>query len=234
VSESVETEQRALTQKGQATKARITAIAADLIFKDGVAGTSIEDIREAAGVSGSQMTHYFADKHELVREVISYQAESILSAHHAPEFGNLDTFDSLKRWADAAIEQQKRRACIGGCVLGSLVGELAETDPELRGDLANGFARWEALLREGLRLMRERGDLRHDADPDRLALVLLAAHQGGLLLTQTNRDLMPLQAALTSALFYVRSFATDPSLAGTIPARKRRSATGAKPRKKWT
>ncbi|HWB22756.1 MAG TPA: TetR family transcriptional regulator C-terminal domain-containing protein [Gaiellaceae bacterium] len=197
-----------LTPKGQATRERIVRAAADHIFEHGVGGTSIEDVRKAVGVSGSQMTHYFQDKRSLVRAVIAYQAESILEFHRAPELGQLDTFAALETWADMSVAGQMQRNCTGGCILGSLAGELAETDACFRDDLADGFDRWENLLSDGLRTMRDRGDLRPDADPDELALVLLAAHQGGLLLTQTKRDVAPLSAALTGALYYVRSFAT--------------------------
>ena len=44
--------------------------------------------------------------------------------------------------------------------------------------------------------MHARGGLTPDTDPDTLALALLAALQGGLLLTQVKRDTQPLEAAL--------------------------------------
>lgn len=56
--------------------------------------------------------------------------------------------------------------------------------------------------------LRERGELRDDADPDRLALATLAALQGGLLLTQIRRDIAPLQAALDAAIGYIRTLAS--------------------------
>jgi hypothetical protein len=56
--------------------------------------------------------------------------------------------------------------------------------------------------------MRERGELRADADPDRLALATLTALQGGLLLTQTRRDNTPLKTGLDAAIAYIRTFAT--------------------------
>ncbi len=205
--ETVTPEPRRLTAKGQATRERIVNAAAELIFTHGVAGTSIEEIRRAAAVSGSQMTHYFADKHALVRAVIAHQAASILAFHDDPQLGQFDSFAALRRWADLAIERQRRQNCVGGCRFGSLAGELAETDQDLRGELAKGFDRWEALLAGGIRLMRDRGELRPDADPGQLALSLLAAHQGGLLLTQVKRDPAPLEAALAGALDHVRSFA---------------------------
>ena len=41
---------------------------------------------------------------------------------------------------------------------------------------------------------------RHPTDPDTLALALLAALQGGLLLTKIKRDTKPLEAALDAML----------------------------------
>jgi hypothetical protein len=60
--------------------------------------------------------------------------------------------------------------------------------------------------------MRERGELRADADPDRLATALLGALQGGMLLTQTRRDPAPLEATLGAMLGYIESFASDEAM----------------------
>ncbi|MBE7188960.1 MAG: TetR/AcrR family transcriptional regulator, partial [Jatrophihabitans endophyticus] len=51
------------------------------------------------------------------------------------------------------------------------------------------------------------GTLRADADTDRLALALLAALQGGLLLTQTRRTTAPLETALDTTIELIRSYA---------------------------
>ena len=67
-----------ITRKGQATRDRIVAAAAVLVYERGVAGTSTEDVQAAAGVSASQLYHYFADKRSLTRAVIEYQADAIL------------------------------------------------------------------------------------------------------------------------------------------------------------
>ena len=62
-----------LTAKGARTRARIVEEAAALIHERGVAGTTLEDVKVAAEVSGSQMYHYFPDKNDLVQAVIDYQ-----------------------------------------------------------------------------------------------------------------------------------------------------------------
>jgi hypothetical protein len=55
-----------LTRKGQETRQRIVDAAAGLIFRQGVAHTTIDDVRAAADVSSSQLYHYFEDKTALV------------------------------------------------------------------------------------------------------------------------------------------------------------------------
>jgi AcrR family transcriptional regulator len=171
-----------------------------------VAGTTIDDVKAASGVSSSQLYHYFIDKQALVRAVIEYQTDAVLDAQQ-PLLSRLDSMDALRAWRDLSVDLQRQRHCQGGCPIGSFVGELAETDSVARAALATGFGRWESPIREGLHAMCDRGDLRHDADPDRLALAILAALQGGLLLTQVRRETSPLEAALDTILEHIASLA---------------------------
>jgi TetR/AcrR family transcriptional regulator, transcriptional repressor for nem operon len=188
-----------LTRKGLATRARIVGAAAELMFRHGVAGTSTEDVLVAAQVSNSQLYHYFADKNALVRAVIERQADEIINGQR-PLLDELDSLAAFRQWRDMLVGLQRQRHCEGGCPLGSLSSELAETNESARTALAAGFERWEAPIRDGLRRMRDRGTLNAETDVDQLALATLAALQGGLLLTQAKRDVRPLEAALDLAL----------------------------------
>ncbi len=198
-----------LTVKGRATRARIIDAAARLMYENGAANTSFEDVRKAAKASGSQMSHYFADKLSLIRAVIAHQADAVMADHHDPALGNLDSIAALRAWAQRIVEQQRAQNFQGGCRLGSLAAELVESDAELQADFAAGFERWEALLRRGLLTMQQRGELRPDADPDALAYSLLAAAQGGYLLTQAHRDARALEASLRAAIDHIESLAIE-------------------------
>ncbi|HEY2055935.1 MAG TPA: TetR/AcrR family transcriptional regulator [Solirubrobacterales bacterium] len=191
-----------LTKKGAETRERIVGAAAQLIFERGVAGTGMEDIKEAAGVSSSQLYHYFADKQALVHAVIAHQSDAVLAVQE-PLLGKLDSLDALRAWRDQAVAIERQLQCKGGCPIGTLAGELAEADPEARADIAAGFARWEGAIAQGIEAMHERGELPARVDPDRLALALLAAHQGGLILTQVRRDPAPIEAALDAMIEHV-------------------------------
>ncbi len=196
-----------LTRKGRATRARIVGAAADLMFRQGVSRTSTEEVRTAAGVSNSQLYHYFTDKSALVRAVITHQTEQVLAGQQ-PLLSSLDSFEALTAWRDLLVQGQRLRGCTGGCPLGSLASELADTDEQTRLALVDGFSRWDTAIRDGLTAMHRRGELRATADPDALALGTLAAVQGGLLLTQTLRDTAPLEAALDLAICGIHANAT--------------------------
>ncbi|MBA8794113.1 AcrR family transcriptional regulator [Friedmanniella endophytica] len=198
---------RRLTAKGEATRARIIEAASGLVFAHGVTRTGVEDVQREAGVSASQLYHYFGDKQTLMRAVIAHQTAEVLAAQQ-PELDALDSFDALARWRDRLVTLQRSRHCAGGCPIGSIAAEIADDDPEARADLVESFEQWESPIRSGLASMRERGLLRSEADTDRLALALLAALQGGLLLTQTRRTTVPLETALDAVLELISSYGT--------------------------
>jgi TetR/AcrR family transcriptional repressor of nem operon len=198
---------KVFTAKGLATRARIVGTAAELIFERGVAATGLDDVQEKAGVSSSQLYHYFGGKKDLVRAVIEFQAADALD-FQAP-YGPLDSLDALQAWADMMIEVEGQRQFAGGCRLGSLVSQLAETDPGARSAIDAGFVAWERWIVGGLQAMKDRGDLPATADPGLLGAGLLAALEGGLLLTQARRSITPLHSALTVALDHIRYLAAS-------------------------
>lgn len=199
-----------MTPRGRATHARIVGAAADLIYSQGLRNTTLNDVRAAAGVSGSQVTHYFEDKRALVRGVIAWRRDELVSLHTQGELTRLDSFQALQDWADINVQFQVDNNCFGGCIFGSLVGELLPADEDIRADLVAVYDEWIALLRSALAAMRARGELRLDADPRHLARVLVAAQQGGSQLAQLSGSVKPLQDAVNAAVQYVCSFATQP------------------------
>jgi hypothetical protein len=68
--------------------------------------------------------------------------------------------------------------------------------------------------------MKDHGVLVADADPRKLAFVIVSAHQGGATLTFTYQEEWPHADAVRFAVNYLRMFATDP--AERIPRRPRR------------
>ena len=185
-----------LTLKGARTRARIVEKAAALIHERGVAATTLEDVKVAAEVSGSQLYHYFPDKSDLVQAVIDFQADTIVN-HNRQALGSAT---GVEAWRNMLITGVKNTQGVGGCALGSLGGQLAENDPEARALIAAGFDQWAAAIADGLRTLHADGKLPADIDPDDLATTLLATVQGGLLLAQVQRSTRPFETAVDTLL----------------------------------
>ena len=199
-------EPRSLTARGAATRARIVEAAADLIYAHGVERTSLDDVMAASGVSKSQLYHYFADKDALVLEVIARQTERVLDAQR-PHLEALDSLSALKAWRHAIVRLNK--AAQGkGCPLGSLASELANDSEPARRRLAGSFSTWRHHIEKGLAKMQERGELAASTDPHDLALALVSAVEGGLLLAKTAQSSRPLEIALDMAIDHVARHVT--------------------------
>ncbi|MFJ9762007.1 TetR/AcrR family transcriptional regulator [Streptomyces sp. NPDC101149] len=186
------------TARGRAARDRILQGAAELVAEKGVAGVSLDDVRLRTGASRSQLYHYFTDRDDLVRAVIDVTADGVLG-RQGELLNHLDSWSGIDRWFNALVQDQVNRQAIGGCPIGSLVSQLAESDPDARTAIAAAFDRWERHLRDGLTRMRGRGKLRKDADPIELATATMASIQGGLLLAQVRRDPRQLRIALNAA-----------------------------------
>ena len=191
------------TAKGRETRERIVTAASELISGRGVAVTSLDDVMDRAGVSKSQVYHYFEDRAALLRAVVDHNTDAVVDYLGTVD----DSWKAVRAWLDAMVDLQVERQACGGCPVGSLVPQLAQTDEQARLALADSFTRWEALLSRGLRSMQANGTLDPRADPDELATATMAAIQGGLLLTQTRRDPGQLAIALEAAYAHLRAHA---------------------------
>ncbi len=188
-----------LTDRGRATRQRIVEATGQQILAAGIGGTSLDNVRAATLTSKSQLFHYFpGGKNELVRAVAEWEGEQLLTAQE-PEIHDLSTWKSWEGWRTRLVDYY-----IGlgrwACPIGSLATEAASADPELASMIAASFSQWRDLLAAGIRRMQQQGEVGSDADPRRLAVAILSAIQGGLVLSQPERDPWPLEAALDQVL----------------------------------
>ena len=204
---------RQLTARGAATRARIVDAAATLVYERGIAGTSLDEVMAASGTSKSQLYHYFADKDALIGEVIKAQLGRIVAAQEAAGLHQVSSWEGLQRWCDHFVTATRATHGAGGCPLGSLVGEVADQSEPARRVLAQCFAHWQSYLSDGFEVMRDKGELAARANPAELALTVMSALQGGLLMAHATRSARPLELALNMALQHMAAYRRRPQQA---------------------
>lgn len=183
--------------------------AAELMHVRGVHATSVDDVLAASGTGKSQFYRYFKSKDELVQVVLEHQMQKWLK-RAGPFLVRLDSWQGFEEWFEEIVKFQSDRGFVGGCPVGSLAGEMADADPELRVKLVEAFRARRRHIANGLAAMRDRGELASSADPEGLSEFVLATIQGALLLASTEKDARALRRTLEQTLAHLRSFATPP------------------------
>jgi AcrR family transcriptional regulator len=192
-------EETRITDRGRATRQRIIEATGREILASGIGGTTLDTVRAATLTSKSQLFHYFpGGKAELVREVAVWEGGELLAAQR-PHIDDLGSWESWHAWRDALVAYY-----IGlgrwACPIGSMATQAAMTDPELARIIADSMTSWRVLLAAGVTKMQAAGEVDAAADPQRIAVAILAALQGGLVLSQPERASWPLEAAIDSAM----------------------------------
>lgn len=192
-----------MTARGRITRQRIIEATGEQILAAGIGGTSLDDVRAATLTSKSQVFHYFpGGKAELVRAVAAWEGEQLLAAQE-PEIHDLSTWESWERWRAGLVEYYVGRGR-WACPIGSLATQLALIDENTSREIAAAFDQWRVLLAAGVRRMQSAGHLDAAVDPDATAAAVLAAIQGGLVLSQPARSSWPLEVALRQVLAPLR------------------------------
>lgn len=187
------------TERGRLTRQRIIEATGEQILASGIGGTTLDTVRAATLTSKSQLFHYFpGGKAELVREVAQWEWHQLWEAQE-PDITDLGSWESWERWRSRLVDYYIGRGR-WACPIGSLATQAALTDPELESGIAESMRIWREALAAGVRIMQGSGAVDESADPDRIATVILAAIQGGLILSQPERSAWPLEAALDNAL----------------------------------
>ncbi|OII21130.1 TetR/AcrR family transcriptional regulator [Frigoribacterium sp. MCBA15_019] len=188
-----------ITERGRLTRQRIIDETGRQILAAGIGGTTLDTVRAATLTSKSQLFHYFpGGKTELIHEVAQWEGRQLLEAQE-PEIHDLGTWESWERWRAALVEYY---ISLGrwACPIGTLAAQVAATDAEVERTVKEAWDAWREQLATGIRRLQAAGSVDASADPVRVATAIIAAIQGGLLLSQSERAGWPLEAALDHAL----------------------------------
>ncbi|MEO3769064.1 TetR/AcrR family transcriptional regulator [Micromonospora sp. B9E7] len=196
---------RALTRKGEATRARIVAGAAAEIRERGVDDVRLEDVMAHTGTSKGQLFHYFPDgKEELLLAVAQHEADQVL-VDQEPMLSNLTSWPAWQAWRDRLVERYLAQGV--KCPLNGLLGQTGRRAPGAQAIVTGLMWRWQAAITEGIRQMQSTGDIAPDVDAERASAALLAGIQGGVLLLLSTGKIDHLEAALDLTIERLRASA---------------------------
>ena len=98
------------TERGRSTRRRIVTTACEVVAEKGAAAASLDEVgARVAGVTQPALTHYSEDKNDLLRAVAEETNDVVLDGQQEL-FGELGSWEGLRRWTDALVDLQHERA----------------------------------------------------------------------------------------------------------------------------
>jgi len=176
----------AMTETNQ-TRENMIDSAEKLFWIKGYKATSIDDIVADAGQSKGAFFHYFKSKKDVTLLALEkYAREEIFLPidMHFNQHKSIKEF--LLSWAHEKYREDSLRNHKGGCMLGSLAQDFADTDKDIRELCLKLFLEWENLLVSHFRGAEKTGTLL--MEPRQFARVIIANYQGLMLSIKTHKD----------------------------------------------
>lgn len=174
--------------KGEETRARIVAQAADLFNQRGFEGSSLAALMEATGLEKGGIYRHFSSKEELAAEAFDYAWSAAMEARMHGLDSVPNSVDRLKQFVANFVE--RRPAVPGGCPLLNTAIDADDGNEILRERALKALRGWRgrlsSIIREGL----EHKEIRREVDPKALATIIISCLEGALMISrlQENRE----------------------------------------------
>ena len=196
-------------KKGDETREHILAKAESLILERGYAGTSIDDIIKAAGISKGGFFYHFEGKNDLAcKLMLRYLVQDEAFFNGLIERASSLTEDPLQQYliflkllAEAMADLPGTHP---GCLVASFTYEARQFDGDVQKLNADGVRAWRRIFLEMLERAADKHPLRVDRPLEELADMLTSTIEGGIVVSKVLDDADILPAQLLQYRNYVR------------------------------
>ncbi len=163
--------------------------ALEVFWTTGFNGSSVQDLTDAAQVPKGSFYNHFDGKEALALEALAAYAAQL--DPRGLRDTTLEPVERLKRDFRKRWKVVKDRGYKGGCFLGSLSSEIADTHETSRAEFARYFQLWSDAIAAAIAEAQAAGTVANRADPHALGRFVLNAWQGTLLRAKTQRGEEP-------------------------------------------
>ena len=182
-----------MVDRGAVTRERILTAAEPLILKRGFAGTSLDDILKAAGVTKGAFFHHFQSKGDLARALIERVANVDLLA-----------FEQFLREAESESDDPLQQTYLflekfervmsdlaeppSGCMFAIYTYESQHLDSTINAFVADSFRRWTELYERKFRAVLARYTPARRVGARELAEMIVTVIEGSFVLARAYHD----------------------------------------------
>ncbi len=183
--------------KGEQTRQKIIAEARRLFELQGFQATSLNDLLVATGLKKGALYFHFSSKDEIGLAVLE-RARAELEIFLDQALAGATPGACLENFFLSILDWQRQLNFAGGCIFGNIALEMGDSDARFAIFVDQVFTDWIARIGEALSGAQASGEVRSELPAAALARHVVAATEGGIMLSRLKKNGRPLQDCFDS------------------------------------
>ncbi len=174
--------------KSERTRQFIVEQAAGLFNQKGYAGTSMDDILKATGLSKGGIYGNFKSKEDIAVAAFEHAVAVVTQRVRQVTQQHDSVLDKLKASVLFYQENIFSPPIEGGCPIQNTAIEADDSNPVLHEKVLHALQEWQRRITYVLTLGIARGEVKKEVDPTAFAVLFIGTLEGGILLARVYRD----------------------------------------------
>jgi len=170
--------------KAEKTRNFIVEKTAPIFNMKGYAGTSLNDITAATGLTKGSIYGNFANKDEVALAAFDYNLKNVSSTIDVEMNRQNSIKDKLLVYISIYQKFMDGSLSEGGCPVLNTAIDADDTHPELRGKVLKAVLDWKNKISKLVEAGIASKEINPDQNPEQIALTIIAMVEGGIMISK--------------------------------------------------
>jgi TetR/AcrR family transcriptional repressor of nem operon len=182
--------------KAERTRQFIIEKTAPVFNAKGYAGTSINDLTEATGLTKGSIYGNFENKDEVALAAFDYNFERVITFIKSRMDDRSSSIDKLLVYPETYRNFLTLPILQTGCPINNTAAESDDTHPLLKEKVAKALAFWRERLENRVLIGIENDEIKADTDVNEFVSVLISLIQGSVIQVKVTGKIAPLNTTM--------------------------------------
>lgn len=182
--------------KAERTRQFIIEKTAPVFNAKGYAGTSINDLTEATGLTKGSIYGNFENKDEVALAAFDYNFERVITYIKSKMDVRTSSIDKLLVYPETYRNFLKLPILQTGCPINNTAAESDDTHPLLKDKAAKALEFWRDRLENRILIGIENNEIKSDVDVNEFVSVLISLIQGSVIQVKVTGKIAPLNVTM--------------------------------------
>ena len=174
-------------RKGEQTRQEIIRKAAPIFNQRGYDGAALSDLMRATGLEKGGIYRHFDSKQQLAAEAFDHAWKLAMDARFEGTHKISNAVDRLKQIV-RNFRDRRGGLVPGGCPLLNTAIDSDDGNSQLRVKARQALSSWLERLQEIANEGKRRGEVRHETDAARLAMLIVSTLEGSFMVRRLQKE----------------------------------------------